>query len=228
MSGRSTRMADRSARVCALLSGGVDSAALVDRLLRQGSRVCPLYVRFGLRWERAELYWIRRLLKAMRASGLEPLAVVDAPLDSLYGSHWSISGGRVPGRRSADRAVYLPGRNVLLASYAAIFCAGQGVSTIAWGILKSNPFGDASPRFFAELGRCLSQALGRRIRLVAPLRAMRKGDVIRMAHGVPLALTYSCLQPQGRVHCGRCNKCAERARAFLSAHVSDPTIYARG
>jgi 7-cyano-7-deazaguanine synthase len=39
-------------------------------------------------------------------------------------------------------------------------------------------------------------------------------------------LTFSCLAPQGRRHCGRCNKCAERKRAFRQAGIPDPTKYA--
>ena len=43
-----------------LLSGGLDSAVLARRFLAQGRKILPLYVRCGLRWERAELFWLRR------------------------------------------------------------------------------------------------------------------------------------------------------------------------
>ena len=44
--------------------------------------------------------------------------------------------------------------------------------------------------------------------------------------GVPLALTLSCMNPQGDRHCGRCSKCRERRDAFREAGVADPTDYA--
>jgi 7-cyano-7-deazaguanine synthase len=43
----------------------------------------------------------------------------------------------------------------------------------------------------------------------------------------PFHLSFSCLQPHGLRHCGRCNKCAERQLAFRKAGVPDPTTYAR-
>jgi 7-cyano-7-deazaguanine synthase len=38
-------------------------------------------------------------------------------------------------------------------------------------------------------------------------------------------LTFSCMRPVDGKHCGTCNKCAERRRAFASAGLSDPTEY---
>ena len=168
------------------------------------------------------MYWLRRLLGAVRSPRLAPLHVIDVPLGSTYGAHWSLTGRRVPGADSPDAAVYLPGRNVLLLTHAAILCARRGIATIAVGTLKGNPFGDASPRFFREMAACLSRALRRPIRVLAPLRRLTKPVLIRSAQDAPWALTFSCLRPSGLRPCGACNKCAERRRAFRDAGVADP------
>ena len=39
---------------------------LVAERLRRGWEVHPLYVRSGFIWEKAELHWLRRLLRALR------------------------------------------------------------------------------------------------------------------------------------------------------------------
>ncbi len=218
-------MRTRPVPTCVLTSGGLDSAVLLARLLKRGAPVLPLYVRCGLRWEEAELAAVRRLLKALRSSRLRPLRTVHAPLGPLYAGHWSLRG-RVPGARSADAAVYLPGRNLLLATYAAMACAEARVSTIAFGTLKGNPFGDATPEFFRSLGRCLTHALGRPIRIITPLIRVTKTQLIRSAVPAVLAASFSCLCPRGGAPCGACNKCAERRRAFARARVADPTRYA--
>lgn len=225
-------MRGRPSPTCVLISGGLDSAALVHRLLAQGGRVVPLYLRCGLLWEPAELYWLKRFLRALRVPRLAPLIVVDLPLRSLYGSHWSLTGRGIPSARSTDAAVYLPGRNALLLTAAAIACAARGINRLAIGTLRGNPFGDASPAFFRRLGACLSGALAHPVRIEAPLRRLGKADLIRAAAGTPLALTFSCLRPRlpaGRQaawhHCGACNKCAERRRAFRAARIADPTQY---
>src|SRR3989338_2696832 len=95
---------------CALISGGLDSAVLLRRLLKHGY-VIPVYVRCGLVWEPAEMYWLRRLLRALSTPALRPLRAIPLPMRALYGPHWSLTGRRMPGARSADAAVYLPGRN---------------------------------------------------------------------------------------------------------------------
>ena len=41
----------------------------------------------------------------------------------------------------------------------------------------------------------------------------------------PLELTFSCLAPVGEIHCGRCNKCAERQAAFQAVGQPDRTSY---
>jgi 7-cyano-7-deazaguanine synthase len=43
---------------------------------------------------------------------------------------------------------------------------------------------------------------------------------------MPLELTFSCIAPAGSLHCGQCNKCAERQRAFRLSSMPDPTRYA--
>lgn len=218
-------MRPRSRPICALVSGGLDSAVLVCRLLRDGKRVAPLYLRCGLYWESVELHWLRRFLQAIRSPALAPLVTVDVPLRSASGAHWGFTGTDVPSAQSPDAAVYLPGRNVLLLSHAAIACARRGITTIAIGTLRGNPFGDATPRFFARMSGVLSQALQQPIRILSPLRRCSKAQLIRSAGAAPLALTCSCLRPRGYRHCGRCNKCAERRRAFRAAGVPDPTRY---
>lgn len=211
---------------CVLLSGGLDSAALFSYYLKHASRIQPLYVRCGLRWEEAELHWIKRFLKAASTRRVYPLRVVFLPMRSLYAAHWSLTGKGVPGSLTADSAVYLPGRNVFLLSAAAVVCAQMKLRRIGLGILKANPFGDATPRFFQSLSETLAQALRFPVSIEAPFRMLSKAQLVRQAAEAPLALTFSCLNPRrGYAHCGRCNKCAERQRAFRLAGVTDPTRY---
>jgi len=210
-----------------LLSGGLDSAVLLAWLAGRGRTVQPVYVRGGLIWEPAERVWLRRWLAAMPRRRVRPLRVVDAPLRSLYGAHWSLTGRGVPGAGSRDAAVELPGRNLVLFGCAAIACARQGVQELALGVLQRNPFGDATPAFLRGLSAALRAALGRPIRLSTPLRHLTKAQVIRRGRDWPLELTFSCLRPgRGWRHCGRCNKCGERRRAFRAAGITDPTSYA--
>jgi 7-cyano-7-deazaguanine synthase len=200
--------------ICVLTSGGFDSTVLLGTALRAGHTVHPLYVRCGLAWERAELHWLRRSLREMRSPRLKPLTILNAPIKNLYDNHWSLTGRDVPGYRSRDEKVRLPGRNLLLLSNAAVFCAQRNLSSVYIGTLKGNPFSDASSRFFKTMERTAGLALGRRVSIRAPFRRLTKKQVLKRGKDLPLRFAFSCLSPGGLRPCGRCNKCAERDQAL--------------
>jgi 7-cyano-7-deazaguanine synthase len=203
---------------------------MLAELARCYHKVYPVFIRNGLIWEETELRHLRRFLRALAASPLTahyaPLTILDFPVRDLYGTHWSTTGRRVPGKASPDAAVYLPGRNLLLISQAAIFCAQHNIGTIAIGSLRSNPFPDATPTFFRQFAAVAGAALGCRLRVVAPLHGLTKAQVILRGRDLPLHLSFSCIAPRRGRLCGRCNKCAERKKAFRRAGVEDKTLYA--
>jgi len=215
--------------VAVLVSGGLDSAVLAVDLLDDFARVFPIHVRFGLRWEEAERTHLAEFLQEVGKAdrGLMPLTVLDEPISQVYGDHWSNAGRPgVPGAETEDAAVYLPGRNVLLAAKAAVWCRLRGVETLAFGTLKGNPFPDSTPEFFGELAGVLNRAMDGRLTIIRPYAGLDKSEVLRRAAGLPVRLTFSCLDPVAGRHCGGCNKCAERRKAFSALGLPDQTVYA--
>jgi 7-cyano-7-deazaguanine synthase len=210
-----------------LLSGGLDSAILLAESLRRHAQVYPLYVRSGLSWEGAELAHVRRFLEAVRSPALQPLRLLDLPVADIYGNHWSVTGRGVPDAGTPDDAVFLPGRNVLLLAKTLVWCHLHQVPALALGLLGSNPFPDATPAFFAAFAHGVNEGLGGRTRVVRPYAGLSKAQVLQRGRGLPLELTFSCIQPIAGGHCGVCNKCAERRRAFAEAGLADATVYNR-
>jgi len=217
---------DRPAALAILVSGGLDSAVLLGESLHGHQAVHPLYVRTGLSWEGAELGHLRQFLEAVRCPALQPLQVLDVPVADLYGSHWSITGRGVPDAGSPDEAVFLPGRNVLLLGKALLWCHLRGVPAVALAVLDSNPFPDATPAFFAAFEEAVSRAVAGNLRVLRPYAGLGKTEVVRRGRDLPLGLTFSCIRPASGRHCGQCNKCAERRRAFAAAGMADGTAYA--
>lgn len=209
-----------------LISGGLDSAILLGDVLRRGEQVWPLFTRFGLVWEHVELLYLSNYLEALAGHNLEPLTILDQPVGDLYGDHWSRTGRDVPDSDSPDEAVYLPGRNVLLLAKAMIWCHLNRVPAIALGALATNPFPDAKTEFFHGLEETINRAVGGAVRIVLPYGTLTKREVMQLGHGLPLQFTFSCIKPEEGLHCGRCNKCAERRHAFADAGIADPTQYA--
>jgi len=217
----------QESKVLALTSGGLDSAILVGEVAKQFDSVIPFYVRCGFAWEKAELYWLRRYLKKSAARSVAPLKVVDLPLRDIYSGHWSLTGKKTPGFDTEDDAVYLPGRNIILLSKAAVYASLEGIEMIASGILKGNPFPDSTPLFFRNLEVAFSEGLRAPLSVMTPFSRLSKKEVLDRGRDLPLSLTFSCIAPKGFSHCGQCNKCAERIRAFHAIGFPDPTVYRR-
>ena len=214
-----------------LLSGGLDSAILLGHLVDQGHAVQPIYIRGHLFWEAEELKAVRRFVEAMVRSRADTRVgmpvVLDLPLGDVYGNHWSITGRDVPDDASPDEAVYLPGRNALLIIKAALWCQIHGVEELALAVLANNPFSDASTDFFEAYAGVLARATGSPLRITRPFGNLSKCEVMQRGEGLPLELTFSCISPVDGLHCGKCNKCAERRTAFRLIGVDDPTAYAK-
>lgn len=215
-----------------LLSGGLDSAVLVVEEAARGE-VQPIYVSVGLAWEAAERSAATAFLASAAISRrVRPLVSLSVDMTDVYpAAHWARQG-TPPAYDTPDEDVYLPGRNIILLSKAAVFCAIAHIGHLIIGTLDHNPFPDATPEFRTALAAALSLGLAHPLDIVAPFAQVTKTEVIRRAEaiGVPLALTLSCMSPevsQGGFprHCGACSKCRERHDAFVEAGVEDPTVY---
>lgn len=210
-----------------LASGGLDSCILIGDLLRSGGCVQPIYIRTGLVWQRRELPALETYLAAVAHPRLRRLIVLDLPLADLYSGHWSLTGDNTPSADSPDEAVYLPGRNALLLVKAAVWCQLQGIAELALAPLGTSPFPDAGADFLRNFETAINAGASRPVRLLRPFGRLRKRQVMELGRGLPLEHTFSCIRPAGSLHCGVCNKCAERQAAFREAEILDPTPYAQ-
>ena len=229
----------RNKKIAVLISGGLDSSILVHNLLKKRWTVQPIYIQQGHVWERAELAWLKQFLKAIGSPQLKPLVLLSLPTQDLYQTHWSVTGEKTPGAQSHDKKVYLPGKNILLTAKASVFCALKKIPVLALAPLKTNPFPDASPSFFNSMGKICSKGLNYKLKIDTPFLKLSKKEVMKRGRALPLHLTFSCLNPhpplslrerdrvRGYIHCGRCNKCTERKRAFRNSGIIDKTCYAR-
>jgi 7-cyano-7-deazaguanine synthase len=218
------------AGTCAVLfSAGLDSAVLAADGLERG-RVCPVYVSVGFAWETEEQAMASRLLAAPPfARCVESLVTLTFDMrDVLPPSHWAVRG-EPPAFDTPDEDVYIHGRNVMLASKAAVYMTREKIERLLLGTLAGNPFPDATPDFFASMSHALTLGLGAPIAIEAPFAGQTKSDVIKrgVELHVPLELTLSCMRPKDGLHCGQCSKCRERRDAFREAQVADPTAYRR-
>jgi 7-cyano-7-deazaguanine synthase len=221
-----TNSRSQAETVGVLASGGLDSSILIGHLLRRGRRVQPFYIRTGVAWQAEELAGLEQFLQAVATDQLAKLVVLELPLDDLYDGHWSLTGRGVPAADSPDEAVFLPGRNALLLVKAAVWCQLHGLAELAMAPLGTSPFDDASSAFFHDFQAAVNHGAARELRLLRPFGEWTKRQVMAAGRGLPLELTFSCIAPRSGLHCGQCNKCAERRTAFREAEITDLTAYA--
>ncbi|HCU24565.1 MAG TPA: 7-cyano-7-deazaguanine synthase [Deltaproteobacteria bacterium] len=206
-------------RICVLTSGGIDSALLLGEALASGHEIHPLYVATGLVWEAAEQHHLQILLNRLATERLKALSVLRAPLKDLFPDHWAFGAGAVPDAASPDEAVYLPARNLILLSQAAVFSEARRLEEVWIGVLKGNPFGDGRKDFFRAFEESCRLALPHPLKISAPFAELSKPEAMARHSDFPLDLAFSCLAPRGLEPCGRCNKCEELRRALAVRSV---------
>ena len=209
-----------------LLSGGLDSAVLLARVLDAGVAAVAVSVDYGQRHAR-EL----RAAAAVAAHYGVPRDVVALPPALMSGSALTGSGP-VPHGHYADesmRSTVVPARNLVLLSLAAAVAVREGAAAVAYaahaGDHAVSP--DCRPGFVEAARQVLARCDYRPVSLLTPFVGWAKADVVAEGHrlGVPFAETWSCYEG-GKWHCGACGTCVERAEAFATARVPDPTRYA--
>ena len=209
-----------------LVSGGLDSAILLaDMVNHKFPKVWPIFIQCGLYWEKTELQYLKKFINALKAPNLGELVVLDIPVSDLYKDHWSLTGINVPDTESPDEAVFLPGRNVLLTAKSLLWCNLNQVKSLSLAVLESNPFPDATDSFFLGMEQAINESVSGNVKLLRPYAGMHKTDVLKLGREAPLEHTFSCIYPTNGIHCGKCNKCAERKNGFINASMKDPTSY---
>lgn len=210
-----------------LVSGGLDSCILVGVLLKRGVKVQPIHIESDLCWRCEEREAVDQFLQAVQSPRLAELVTLRMPVADLYQDHWSVTGRGFPSADSLDDAVYLPGRNALLLIKAALWCQLSGIQTLCLAALGTSPFADAGDAFLSRFESALNLSDSGPVRIVSPFSRMTKDDVMQLGRDFPLHFTFSCIAPVDGLHCGQCNKCAERRVAFQAACIPDTAGYAR-
>ncbi|MGB3394103.1 MAG: 7-cyano-7-deazaguanine synthase QueC [Stenotrophomonas sp.] len=215
-----------------LLSGGMDSAAVVAMAREQGFDLHALSVRYGQR-HTSELDAAARVAQAMSVTRHK---VVDVDLRSIGGSALT-DDIDVPDAGGAGIPVtYVPARNTIMLSLALGWAEVLGANDIFCGVnaVDYSGYPDCRPEFitaFQTLANLATKAgvEGAGIRIHAPLQHLSKAQIASEGHrlGVDFALTVSCYRAdeQGRA-CGHCDACRLRADGFAAAGLPDPTHYA--
>ena len=127
-----------------------------------------------------------------------------------------------------SQPIIVPFRNAIFLSAAVAYAVSVGAEKIFYGAQGSDePFyPDCRREFYQAFEKAARLGTCQEITIQAPFSDMRKSDVVKIAVklGVPLELTWSCYLDAEK-HCGKCESCVNRKKAFQEADLADPTLY---
>ncbi len=233
-------MARERAVVC--LSGGMDSVVCAA-LAARDFEAYGLHISYGQRTEAREL---RAAQEAAKLLGLEELLTLHTDLFRRIGGsaltdtriavpdavdETAESAAAAAGRTGADVPVtYVPFRNAHFLAAAVSWAEVLGARTVMIGAVEQDSSGypDCRPAYYDAFNALI--AAGTRdgdIRVVTPLIALRKREIVRLGVelGAPFHVSWSCYAGEHKA-CGTCESCALRLRAFAEAGETDPIPYA--
>ena len=212
-------------KVAVLASGGLDSSVMLAELTKRFVAVHPIYVSCGLVWESEEKMYLREFISKLGNPRIKEVCVLTLPTTDIYGDQWFTTGEGIPVYHDPDEEWEIPGRNIILLAKAAVWAKLNSISQIGIGSLGSNPFSDATEKFFSSAEKMFSLGLNWPLKILRPFAQMSKADIISVGNYLPLESTLSCACPVKGKHCRACGKCRERVEGFAESGISDPTPY---
>jgi len=221
-----------SRKAVVLVSGGLDSMVAGGLAREAGYSVVALTIDYNQR------HWVE-LEAAVRVAGmLEAERHIMMPIDlTRFGGSALTADIDVPkdGVQPGIPVTYVPARNTIFLSLALGLAEVSGARALYIGVnaLDYSGYPDCRPQFVEQFQKLANVATkagveGDRFQVETPLLAMTKADIVREAArlGLDAGQTWSCYDPKGHQHCGRCDSCRLRAKGFAEAGLPDPTDYA--
>lgn len=220
-------------RVISVVSGGMDSVAMMYWLKSQGHAQTILSFDYGQRHS-IELLSASRNANQIGAPhyvlNLRPTGRLAMAASVLTGSDAEVPEGHYADENMKSTVV--PNRNMIMLSIAAAMAISRKADAIATAVHAGDHaiYPDCRPEFIESLESTLLLAnegfIAPDFKVLAPFIDKTKTDIVKIGDSVqtPFINTWSCYKG-GDIHCGRCATCIERREAFAQASVADPTVY---
>lgn len=188
--------------IVVLASGGMDSTLIGLLAQEEGVSIAPLFIDYGQK--AADREWM-----ACRAVH-EHLGLPQPRKMDLSGFGQIISSGLTSSEKDVKTEAFTPGRNMLFLIAGASYAFQIGADAVAIGLLteRHSIFPDQKASFLTKTEQALEVAVGRPIRILAPLFEFSKADVLKLSQEKGIEGTYSC-HSGGENPCGECISCRE-------------------
>ena len=221
-------------KAIAVLSGGLDSCVATcvyakdyeshgitfnygqksfKQELKASKEICE---KMGFTHEVIDLPWLNKISNSSLTSDNEIPTLTNEELDDLDKCE------------NTANSVWVPGRNIVFTSIATAYAESIGgdIIIVGWDKEEAATFPDNSKEFLESFNHMLNVGSPQNIEIKAPAIDLNKDEIVKLGDEInaPMELSYSCYSGDEK-HCGVCESCMRRKRAFKLANVNDPSEY---
>jgi 7-cyano-7-deazaguanine synthase len=228
-------MSQKQKKAISVLSGGLDSTVATSAL-KEEYEIHALTFDYGQRSANREIESSKQICQEL---GIKHTVMDLSWLGKLGKSALTVHENEVPqleldkldDKEICDetaRKVWVPGRNVVFTAIATAFAEAEDAEKIivGWDLEEAVTFPDNSRKFLDAFNKTLKIGTLEGVQIEAPVIDMTKKEIVEIGKKVdaPMEMSYSCYMGEEQ-HCGTCESCMRRKRAFEMAGVVDKTEY---
>lgn len=228
-------MPQKQKKAISVLSGGLDSTVATSALKKE-YEIHALTFDYGQRSANREIESSKQICQKL---GIKHTVMDLKWLGKLGKSALTVHENEVPQLESdklddkeicdeTARKVWVPGRNVVFTAIATAFAEAEDAKKIivGWDLEEAVTFPDNSREFLEAFNKTLEIGTLEGVQIEAPVIGLNKNEIVELGEKVdaPMELSYSCYMGEEK-HCGLCESCMRRKRAFEMAGVVDKTNY---
>ncbi len=186
-----------------------------ERELEASKKICK---KMGFEHSIIDLPWLAQISSSTLNTDEDIPEVSEEDLDDMKKSSETAS------------SVWVPARNMVFTSIATSFAESVGAEIIivGWDAEEAATFPDNSKEFLNAFNDLIEIGSPENIKIEAPTIDLNKEEIVKLGLevGAPMEISYSCYVGREK-HCGVCESCMRRKRAFKKLKIKDLTEYER-
>ncbi len=221
-------MKTKQSQAIILLSGGQDSATCLAWALKKFKNIHAITFDYG-QIHKTEIKSAKKLAKIVNI----PIKIYKTDLFQKFTKN-SLLNKEIEIKTPKNKlpSTFVPGRNLVFLSIAAIYARQMNIKTIITGVCQTDFSGypDCRDEFIKSLQKTLSLAMNFDFKIETPLMWLTKAETVKLMAQLNqlelLKYSHSCYKGT-RPACGKCPACKLRLKGFKEAGIKDPIPYSK-
>lgn len=228
-SNKNTAKKYNETKALVVFSGGQDSTTCLAWAIKKFDKVIAITFNYGQR-HKIEIKSAKKIAKLTNTPfKIQKLNLIkDLTKNALTDESIKIAdklGTKT--QNSHLPSTFVPGRNAIFLTTAAIYANQLGITNIVTGVCQTDYSGypDCRANFIKSLQKTLNLAMDEKFKIHTPLMWLTKAQTVELMAKLKqlplLAHSHTCYEGM-RPACNKCPACKLRAKGFKQANLKDP------